>query len=367
MKVLFQSRVSLFSVPGGDTTQILKTAEALKQRGCHVDVSLELAPDVSDYDIVHLFNLVRPQEAYMQALNAKQQGKKVALSTIYVDYSEYDRKGRAGLAKLMANSLRTDQIEYLKVLARAVKNREANKGTRVFLKHGYRALQNKTVDITDVFLPNSQSEMERVLSDFPSVAQKSYFVVPNGVAPEFEQKQPVSAEFEKYEGCVLCVGRIEGLKGQLSLVQAMLGLPWHLVIVGNPAPNHLRYFKQVQRAAGPNVQILGHVEHRLLPQLYSAAKVHALISWMETTGLSSLEAGALDCNLVITDKGDTRDYFGDHAYYCQPDSIDSIRQAIIKAYEAPVDHNLREHILQNFTWQRAAEKTLEAYEIALRS
>jgi glycosyltransferase involved in cell wall biosynthesis len=80
-----------------------------------------------------------------------------------------------------------------------------------------------------------------------------------------------------------------------------------------------------------------------------------------------LEAAAMGCNLVITNKGDTRDYFGNYAYYCEPGSIKSTRAAIIRACESPVDPLLREHILQNFTWEKTAEKTLEGYKIALNS
>ncbi len=54
-------------------------------------------------------------------------------------------------------------------------------------------------------------------------------------------------------------------------------------------------------------------------------------SWFETTGLSSLEAAAMGCNIVITRKGDAYEYFGDYAYYCDPESPDSIFKAIEKA------------------------------------
>ena len=99
-----------------------------------------------------------------------------------------------------------------------------------------------------------------------------------------------------------------------------------------------------------------------LPQYYKVAKVHALISWMETTGLSSLEAGVMGCNLVITDKGDTKDYFSDYVYYCEPNSIGSIREAVIKAHENSVNPKLRKHILRNYIWENTAVKTLEAYK-----
>lgn len=363
MRVLFQSRQTLFSVPGGDTVQILKTAEALRSLGCHVDVSTDLQPDLESYDLVHLFNLIRPQEVYLQALNAKRQGKKVALSTIYVSYAEYERNARRGLGGLAACCLSEPQLEYLKVLARAVKNREMNPGTMALLSNGFKRLQRQVLDMVDILLPNSDSEMARVRADFPAVASKPWFSVPNAVdADQFGLSEPLAPEDR--EG-VICVARIEGRKNHLNLVRAMNGLPWSLTIIGQPAPNHLGYFREVQQAAGPNVQFVGPFDHEQLPAYYRAARVHCLISWFETTGLSSLEAGVAGCNLVITDKGDTRDYFGDHAFYCEPDDVASIRSAIIRAYESPIDLHLRHRILTRYNWQQAGEVTLRGYLRAL--
>jgi glycosyltransferase involved in cell wall biosynthesis len=161
------------------------------------------------------------------------------------------------------------------------------------------------------------------------------------------------------------VARIEGRKNQLNLVRAMQGLPWPLVLAGKPAPNHLNFFEQVKREAGSNVHFPGQIDHALLPALYKAARVHVLVSWMETPGLSSLEAAAMGCDLVVTDRGDTNEYFGDFAHYCEPDSVESIRNAILEAYRKPADTRLREHVLDKFTWQRTAEKTLEGYRLSL--
>jgi DNA-binding ferritin-like protein len=53
------------------------------------------------------------------------------------------------------------------------------------------------------------------------------------------------------------------------------------------------------------------------------------------------------------------------AWYCDPRSIESIRAAVLAAFEAPRTEKLREHIRRNCTWERAAERTLEGYRLAL--
>jgi glycosyltransferase involved in cell wall biosynthesis len=370
MRVLFQSRRNLFNVPGGDTTQIEKTAEFLEKKGVKVDVSTEFEPELSDYDLVHIFNLMRGQETYLQVFNAKRRGTPVALSTIYGLYTEYEKKASTPVRRVIASIFSPYQVENLKIFARAVKNREIHRGVINVLRKGYYRTLKEICNNIDIFLPNSVSEMNRIIKDFKLEKEKiEYIVVPNAVDKDLFKYEKTGVDKEiygKYKDCILCVSRIEGRKSQLNLVRAIKGLPYKLVLIGKPAPNHIKYFEKIKKEGGDNVIFLGQISHEKLPQYYKVAKVHALISWMETPGLSSLEAAIMRCNIVITEKGDTRDYFGGFAYYCEPDNINSIRQAIVKAYNAPFKKDLEETIINNYTWEKTAEKTLEGYNKILR-
>ncbi len=366
MKVLFQSRKTLFTAPGGDTTQVLKTREFLEKLGVSVDVSIELQPDVSGYDIIHVFNLMRPQDLYLQVENAKKYGKKVALSTIYGPYTEYEKKARGGFLQFINKFLSITQIEYLKVLARAVLNQEFSKGTLLYLLHGHKKLQQKIIRMVDVFLPNSESEMERVIFDF-NIKKCNYISVPNAVdIDKFDYNSvAVNNDINRFKDCVLCVSRIEGRKNQLNVIKAIKGLPYKFVFIGQAGANFKKYYEKCKKISGDNVFFLGQIEHEQLPQFYKVAKVHVLASWMETPGLSSLEAGVMKTNIVVTKKGDTFDYFKDYAFYCEPDNLDSIRNAIIQAFETPYDISFEKHICENFKWENTAEATLKGYKIIL--
>jgi glycosyltransferase involved in cell wall biosynthesis len=368
MRVLLQSRVSLFSGPGGDTVQICKTAEALRALGVICEISTELQPDLSEWDAVHLFNLIRPQEVYLQARNAVRQCKPLALSTIYLCASDYDRSAFSGVVGLVSRVLPPDLFEYAKVFARGVVNREWHDGTLALLRHGYHNTEDRIVRMASVLLPNSHSEMRRVLRDFPVASTIKCVVVPNAtdnlIEDSTEDVEP--SQFERLQGAVLCVANIAPRKNQLRLVRALKGVNIPLVLVGQPTPNSHGYFEQIKREAGPNVHILGRVSDEEVRRWYRAAKVHVLASWMETTGLSSLEAGLAGCNLVITDKGDTTEYFGDMAFYCDPGSETSIREAVLKAYTAPRCTALQDRIRDKFNWRKTAEATLDAYRQILR-
>jgi glycosyltransferase involved in cell wall biosynthesis len=363
MRVLLQSRKTLFTVPGGDTIQVLKSAEYLRLAGALVDVSTDLEPNVEQYDLVHLFNLTRTQETLAQAKHARRHGKPILLSPIYVDYSEYETNARTGVAGVIARSVSPSTREYLKIAARSVLNGELNSGSLRVLVFGLRSSQRELIRMTSWLLPNSESEMQRVKRDFPEALQHNYTVIPNAV--DIRLFREAGDPAVPHRDGVLCVARVEGRKGQLNLVRALKSTGLKLTLIGNPAPNHLSYFNKVVEEMGPNCEYIGEVPHEQLPQYYGACKVHALVSWMETTGLSSLEAAAMGANIVITDKGDTRDYFGDDAFYCDPSSVESIRQAILTAHEAPLDEKLRRRIFQEYTWQHAAAATLKAYDRTL--
>ena len=366
MKVLFQSRSNLYTAPGGDTTQIEKTKQYLEELGVQVDISIELEPDLTGYDVVHLFNLMDPQELYMQIKHAKKHNKKLALSTIYGLYTEFERKARGGFAQKVANILSPYTINYIKTFLRHLKDGRMNKGVYYMLFRGYYRLAKKVTESVDVFLPNSFSEMKRVEREY-KLKDYKYVVVPNAVDtrlfnPDGIKIDDLDSDMLKYSNCVLSVARIEGRKSTLNLIKAV-GDKYPLVLIGNETKNDPAFIKAVHDAAGPNVHFMGAIPHDKLPVFYKLAKVHALISWMETPGLSSLEAGAMGTNIVITEKGDTRDYFENYAFYCEPDDVASIREAIDKAYETPFNQKLKEKIEAEYIWEETAKKTLEGYNM----
>ncbi|MDR7295814.1 glycosyltransferase involved in cell wall biosynthesis [Pelomonas aquatica] len=367
MKILFQSRFNLFTAPGGDTVQLMKTAEYLRRLGVEVDIGTVDEPDLAGYDLVHLFNLMRAEDVYFQALNARRQGVPVALSTIYGLYTEFERKARGGWAGVASRRLSAWNIERLKIVAKGVKNRNMSKGAWLVALLGYHRQVERLAELVDVFLPNSHGEMGRVHQDYPVSRSRPFEVVPNAVDVEVFDPARVKArpEIERLRGCVVSAARIEGRKCQVELVRAMKDLPVDLVLIGKPAMNDIGYYNAVQREAGSRVHFVGQIDHAQLAEYLSVAKAHALISWMETPGLSSLEAGAMGCNLVITAKGDTRDYFGDGAFYADPESVPSIRAALEQALSAPAPEALQRRIRDEYTWEKAAAATLRGYEAAL--
>lgn len=369
MKVLFQTRTNLFDAPGGDMVQMLKTKEFLEKAGVEVDISLEMEPDLTPYDFVHLFNLMEPQDIYRQMLNAKKQHKKIALSTIYGLYTEFERKARGGLFQKVANMLSPYQIGYIKTLVKYYSEKRMHAGVYTMMYKGYYGMMKEIVDNTNVFLPNSVSEMNRVAKEF-KLKNYRFVSIPNAIDKSVFSEENQNHEpnpYLQYQDCILCAARIEGRKSTLNLIRAVKDTNYQLVLVGKESQNQKEYVRQVHEEAGDNVHFLGAISHENLRNLYKVAKVHVLPSWMETPGLSTLEAAAMGCNVVATKKGDPYDYFGDYAFYCEPDDVASIRSAIDRAFNAPVDPALKQKVLDKYTWEKTAEETLKGYKMLLQS
>lgn len=367
MKVLIQSRKNFYTLRGGDTVQLLKTKEELEKLGVDVDISLEYEPDLTEYDIVHLSNVTRVQETYLQVRNAKKQNKPILLSTIFWPMNEFEKQGQVGIRKKINSLLGIDNQERVKAIARYLKDTDSRDiATKNLWKIGYTKMQKYVVSNVDYYLPNSEMEMDELCKAF-GVEKKNYSVIPNAIDSDIAKMQldaPVPEEFKKYQDAIICVGRIEPRKNQLALVKALDQTGMKLVLVGAVSENQKGYFEEVKTVIdrNPDFYYIPRIENDKLYQLYKVCKVSTLPSWLDTPGLVSLEAASMGCNLAISSKGSTTEYFGKYAEYCLPDDINGIRKCVKAAYEKERTSELQKKIFDNYTWKIAAQKTLDAYQ-----
>ena len=354
MKILFISRSTLFKDRGGDTIQVQNTAEYLRKIHVHVDIKLcNEEIDYSSYDLIHFFNIIRPADILRHIERSK---KLYVVSPIYVDYSEYEKKARGGMLGILFRFISPDSIEYAKVIARFVLNQEKIISP-FYILLGQRRSVKRIIRRCSMLLPNSNSEYNRLVKHYRT--ENAFKVIPNAIDPFLfnNSLHPLRRE----DDLIICAGRIEGRKNQLNLIKALSHTNFKLVIIGSASPNQVNYLEACKEAAGPNVSFVGSIAQTDLISYYQRAKVHVLPSWFETTGLSSLEAAVMGCQIVVTRKGDTYEYFENYAFYCEPDSVPSIFEAVKTASLQKYDESFRDKILSQYTWTQAAEKTKAAY------
>jgi len=356
MKAALISRSSMYSVKGGDTIQLLKTAEGLNKLGISTKVfqASEKIP-YSEFDILHFFNVIRPAD---QLRHIKESGKPYVVSTIYLDYSSFDKKGRGFPYRHLFRILGRHRSEYFKNIYRFLSGQDSLVSRSYLL--GHRKSMLGVLEGAALILPNSSSEYLRLQSEFGRAF--NHHVVPNGIDPKVFGQIPEGIRREKK---VISVAQIYGMKNQHMLIQACNELKYPLEIIGKPPPNHTAYYNYCKSIAGPDVSFVDFMPQEELVMRYASAEVHALPSWFETTGLTSLEAGTMGCKLVVGKDGDTLEYFGDMAWFCDPDDQDSIKSALRAAMDSTEESASREHIMKKYTWDRAAEETLKAYKQVL--
>jgi glycosyltransferase involved in cell wall biosynthesis len=312
-----------------------RTQEYLTKLGVSVEISHDPRHHLAGFDLVHLFNIMPVEETYQFYQNARHQHKKMVLSTIFWDPAEF----------LQAT------------------------GTEARFGEWWQKTMPQRVEIlsnVQLILPNSRMEGELLEKSFPKLPPS--LIVPNSADRLFANAgaERFRKRFQPPPEFVLSVGRISPRKNQLSLVQAIRSLRLPAVFIG--PLNDTVYYQECRRAAaGLKVTFIDTLSQTDLASAYAAAKVHALVSWYDTPGLVSLEAGLAGCRIVSTSRGCTREYLKEMAFYCEPDDLNSICQALQDAWCAPADQRLRERILRHYTWEQTAQATLDAYRMALDS
>lgn len=333
MKVTYLMRPDGCLFFGGAEVQAIETANAVRRLGVDVEILTPLTRSIGD--IVHGFG---PYPSYGSTLShCKNTGTPFVLSTIF--YRNYAHPLLAYKDRLRAKK-RHHPMREMKNLMRGA----------------------------SALLPNTEAEKNLVQKIFlrgpiPSV------VVPNGAEDRFATADP-RPFIEKYgisKPFVLNVGRLENRKNQINLIRASKQAGFDLIIIGKDL--HTEYSRQCKaEAEGSNVRFIEPIAHEdpLLASAYAACTVFALPSTLETPGIAAIEAGLAGAKIVITPNGGPKEYFGHMALYPDPDSPTDIANCIVKSLAADNDGSLKAHLLQNYTWDAVARKTIAVYENLLK-
>jgi len=332
-------------VPGGHVVQFHNTVRELRKLGVDVDTPAEEAFTPEDYDVVHVFWADRST-----LRRVRQARKPLVVSTIY--QSKDYLYGLDGIVRGVPR-LRRKISASIGAIKHGMRDEILDEAEKILMPLTERRF---LFEAADLLLPNSYNEGRRVVDELG--VSTPWVVVRNG----FDQTvfHP-PAENESRSG-VLLVARLEPRKNQIGLIHALRGTGIHLTITGYSHPHHPKYLKKCLKEGGDNVMYIDARDSQEIARLYRKAKVHALPSWFETTGLASLEAAACGCAIVTTRRGDAEEYFGSHAHYCDPSDERSIREAVEAAYDKGADQETQRYVASRYTWNHVAEQTLAAYK-----
>ena len=323
MKILLCTRDNYLLNFAGDSVQVLSTFSFLKKIGIHVVINDGEILDYSKYDIVHIFNLTRIREAYESYTLAKKHGCITVISPIYWNLTKY--------------YIHTGNIEYLESWKKS---------------EGYRS---EIIKGCKMIYPASYLEMEMLKNDFGE--DLPYKVVYNGVKLAYINKIQINRNRNRTDFYILCAARICPRKNQLLLSDICYKLGMKLALAG--PINNREYLNKCLEYK--NVKYIGFLDEFKLANVYAHAKMHVLPSFVETPGLSSLEAAVCGCNVVSTIEGSAQEYFQDMAVYCDPYDKHDIANAVIKGLEFNKQPQLKQYIASRFSWDCCLEDLYSSY------
>ena len=369
MKILLINREDMLSKFGGDSIKTLKTKEYLEKNGVEVDLVLgKKDVNFKKYDLIHIFNLQNIKLTPWWVKKAKLANKPIVLTTIwwrtpnttkylYRIYRKYHP--RYNLPIRLSDKILGQLLSY-KIFNRLHK-------LRFFYKEKY------VVENADWLITESNSEIEEMSLYFniPRLSEKST-IIPNGLSEEILKNQVIKENLTKElpSDFVLTVGRIDPIKNQLNIIKALFDekeIP--LVFVGSKKgyisyKDYIKEFEMLSEKRG-NVYWFDNLPFSQLKEFYRKAKVYCQPSIWETFGMTICEAAFLGCNLVISKEGGAKDYFKEKAFYCEPFDLDSIKNSVLSALEAPKNDGLQDYVREKLVWDKIALKIIEVYKKVL--
>lgn len=321
MKTLLCIRSDYLTSFAGDSRQLLETAAFLRRHGADVQICTA-ADSIKKCDAVHLFNLTRITETYAFFQAAVQYRKRILLTPIFWDLSRY--------YQFMKDEVQLAQWEY------------------------YKSFRREILQGCSMVCPSGRLEETRLCMDSGTIFPST--VVPCGVfAPQREDT--LTERIFAHKPYLFCSARICPRKNQLALCKAANQIGINVVLAGKDECQP--YLTKC--LAYPNVFYAGFLRENQLWPIYRNAALHVLCSFVETPGLSSLEAGLAGADLLSTSAGNAYEYFGEDACYCDPYNESSLKDAILTALSKSKQPALQQRIREQFLWENALQPLQQVY------
>jgi len=156
-------------------------------------------------------------------------------------------------------------------------------------------------------------------------------------------------------------------KNVLRLIQAAKKYNFKLILAGKTGNEE--EFAPLKNEIGdsPNIEVLGFISEEEKINLYKRAKVFALPSIMEGVGIVAVDAANYGCEIVITEIGGPKEYYGDKAFVVNPYDVDAIGQSVLDAMSGKKSFQpqLSEQIYKEFNKKHIAQLLLKEYQSIL--
>ena len=224
-----------------------------------------------------------------------------------------------------------------------------------------------------------ENELQPAKEHFPD---KLIIHLPNGVNYDYFHDYS-GTDFRKQAGIrpdrkiLLCVSRLDYQKNQLILpeILALLGEPWHLVLIGAPTAEwyveKLREKIRLMNLTDRVTMINGVApDSALLPAAYHAASAFLLPSLHEPFGIVVLEAWSAGTPVIASPVGGLKTLIrdGENGFFAPAEGAPDEWASLIRKLDddaelrGRITENAAAEVREQYTWGVITDKLLDFYE-----
>lgn len=238
------------------------------------------------------------------------------------------------------------------------------------------------LECSSAIITISQFVREELLDIFPAIPAEKVFVTPLGVCTQRFHNKPdpdgvarLRRELSLPEKFFLFLGTLDPRKNVQGLLSAFSLLPRAMrrdcpLVLAGAGGWQQHYFRSLmdQLVRDGSLRIVGYIDAADVPLLLKAATVFCFPSLYEGFGLPVLEAAACGTPVLSSREASLPEVIGDAACYVDANSVESIADGMMRL----MNDQRRRHDLASqgferslqFSWDRCARATIEAYRFA---
>jgi glycosyltransferase involved in cell wall biosynthesis len=243
------------------------------------------------------------------------------------------------------------------------------------LKHrrwySFIGMQKRVSRRLDKIITVSESSKKDICNDF-NIKPENFAIVPNGIDTDiFYPKKDVEKDPDRI---IVTNSADTALKGLYYLLQAIKLIESKrkikLTVIGTPKKNG-GIEKLVKKLNISHlIDFTGRIDDERFVNEYAKASIAVVPSVYEGFGLPVGEAMACGIPVITTNGGALSEVAGDAAIVVPTKSPEKLAEAIInllddKAEMERLGQAGYKRVMANFTWKRAAERTVEVYREAI--
>lgn len=222
----------------------------------------------------------------------------------------------------------------------------------------------------DLIITNSEytkSDIVKHLSKDPQLVVPSHLGISNIFKPTIDPD--ILGKYGIYKDYILYQGTLEPRKNLINLISAFeIYRRSHperkeqLILSGKKGWKIKELIgKKYSSEFNEDIILLGYIERKDMPAVFSSATVFAYPSLYEGFGLPVLEAMACGTPIITSNTSSLPEVAGNNAIYFDPDDTQAMADALYNA-QAISNEKRKEQIkyAQSFTWDKTASGVIEA-------